>query len=361
MIAVVGGKSLWYATRGTGIVTLLLLTVSLVIGIVTSVRFETREWPRVVIAAMHRNISLVAVVFVTLHVVTTVQDSFAPIHYLDALIPFRSPYRTVWLGLGAVAVDLLLALIITSVVRARLGYRTWRAVHWIAYACWPIAFMHALGTGSDARDGWMVVLGALMFASVVASIVWRFAAVHRPAGAAAWAAGATAIVVAVAIPLWALGGPLQAGWAHTSHPVTRAAVVRTTVPPSAASDAAEAQGFTASFDGTRRLGTVASDGRVTITIAGALSTRTPLRLEIELHGIAVGDGVSLQIGDVHLGPPGTHRWNGHVDALVGSHIDALVTNAKGAHLALSMDLAIDRGAGTVTGTVTARPTSGGRG
>ena len=169
MIAATGGKAFWYATRGTGVVSLILLTASVVLGIVTSIRLEARGWPRYVIELVHKNVSLLVVVFLGLHIVTTVQDGYVPIHYLDALIPFRSPYRTFWLGLGTVAFDLLVALVVTSLLRVRLGYRSWRFVHWFAYVCWPFAFVHALGTGSDARYGWSVVLDLAMLAAVVAS------------------------------------------------------------------------------------------------------------------------------------------------------------------------------------------------
>ncbi len=115
--------------------------------------------PRFLVQGLHRNLTLLAVVFVFAHVVTTIADGFAPIGLQDAIFPFLSPYRPIWLGLGTVAFDLLLALTITSLVRARLGLKTWRAVHWLAYASWPIALVHSFGTGSDARVGWMALLG----------------------------------------------------------------------------------------------------------------------------------------------------------------------------------------------------------
>lgn len=169
-------KLLWYTTRGTGIVCLLLLTASVVLGVVTSVRFETRRWPRFVIVGLHRNISLLIVAFVAIHVATTVIDGFVRISYIDAVIPFRSPYRTFWLGLGAIAFDLIAALSITSVVRARLGYKAWRAVHWSAYACWPIALIHGLGTGTDRHELWMWVIDGLALLCVLAAVGWRIAA-----------------------------------------------------------------------------------------------------------------------------------------------------------------------------------------
>ena len=151
---------MWYATRGTGVVSLILLTAIVCLGVAGVRRLGSRQWPRHLVAGLHRNLTLVALVFLALHIATTVLDGFAPIALQDAVVPFGSAYRPVWLGLGAVAFDLLLALTITSLLRGRFGFRTWRLFHWLAYAAWPIALVHALGTGSDGRVGWMQVLGA---------------------------------------------------------------------------------------------------------------------------------------------------------------------------------------------------------
>src|SRR5205823_6374706 len=104
---------------------------------------------------------------------TSVLDSFAPIKLIDAVIPFASAYRPQWMGFGAVALDVLIALVITSLVRRRLGYRTWRAVHWLAYASWPVAVLHGLGTGSDTKIWWMLGLTGACVAAVSAAILLR--------------------------------------------------------------------------------------------------------------------------------------------------------------------------------------------
>ncbi|HTW12336.1 MAG TPA: ferric reductase-like transmembrane domain-containing protein, partial [Solirubrobacteraceae bacterium] len=117
-------------------VALVLLTLAVVLGIADVSRLQSERWPRFIVDGVHRRVSMLSVAFVVVHIATTVLDGYVPVGWLDAVIPFRSPYRTVWLGLGAVAFDLLLAVIITSLLRARVGYRSWRAVHWLAYACW---------------------------------------------------------------------------------------------------------------------------------------------------------------------------------------------------------------------------------
>jgi sulfoxide reductase heme-binding subunit YedZ len=167
------GPVLWYLTRGSGAVTLLLLTAAVVLGITTRTHRAGLRWPRFVTAGLHRNVSLLVVVFLAVHVATTVIDGYAPIGWLDALVPFRSAYRPLLLGLGALAADLLLALVVTSLLRRRIGQRGWRAVHRLAYACWPVAFVHGLGVGSDTGQAWMLVLDACAAAAVGAAVVWR--------------------------------------------------------------------------------------------------------------------------------------------------------------------------------------------
>jgi len=148
-IALNSTTPLWYTTRATGLVAMVLLTLSMVFGLLSSVGYQRPGLPRFVTVGLHRNASLLALAFTAAHVITTVIDSYVHIPVQDAFIPFISSYRPLWLGLGAVASDLLLALTITSLLRSRMGLRTWRAVHWTAYACWPIALLHGLGTGTD--------------------------------------------------------------------------------------------------------------------------------------------------------------------------------------------------------------------
>ena len=164
----------WYLTRGSGAVTLILLTITVALGIANVQRVRTATVPRFALQALHRNVSLLAVAFLVVHVATTLLDSYVPIHLVDAIIPFGATYRPFWLGLGAVASDMVLALVLTSLVRGRLGYRAWRATHWLAYASWPIALLHSIGTGSDAGATWMVVIliacAAVMATAVIARI-----------------------------------------------------------------------------------------------------------------------------------------------------------------------------------------------
>lgn len=165
--------ALWYLGRGSGVVTLLLLTVSVVLGIGTRSGRPAPWLPRFAVAALHRNTSLLATVFLVLHVVLLLFDPYAQLDVLDTVVPFLAGYAPFWVGLGTLALDLLLALVVTSLLRHRIGHRTWRAVHWTAYACWPVALVHALGSGTDAGTGWFLVLAGFCAVAVAGAVAWR--------------------------------------------------------------------------------------------------------------------------------------------------------------------------------------------
>jgi len=167
------GPGLWYATRATGLVTLLMLTASVLLGLLVAGRFSSQRWPRFLTQGLHRNISLLVLVFLVLHVGTTVLDSYTSIPLSAAFVPFASAYKTGWLSLGAVALDLLVALVVTSLARNRLGYRTWRRLHWLAYACWPVAVAHGLGIGTDRSVTWVISLTLGCIGCVCAATAWR--------------------------------------------------------------------------------------------------------------------------------------------------------------------------------------------
>jgi predicted ferric reductase len=173
------GPGLWYATRAAGLVTLLLLTASVLLGVMTAGRFSSDRWPRFLSVGLHRNISLLVLVFLALHVGTTVLDTFVSIPLTAMFVPFVSSYKTFWLGLGAIALDLLLALVATSLLRGRLGHRAWRRVHWLAYACWPIGLAHGLGIGTDRDATWVFAMTVGCAAAVAGAATWRLVTAVR--------------------------------------------------------------------------------------------------------------------------------------------------------------------------------------
>lgn len=163
----------WYLMRATGTVSLLLLTLVVALGIATSTRLRPRGVPMYVTTTVHRNAALLAVVFLGIHVVAAVIDPMASVRLVAVVVPFTSAWAPLWVGLGALALDLVAALVVTSLVRRRLPHRVWRGVHWAAYAAWPLALSHGLGAGTDRATGWMRGVDALCVAVVGAALAWR--------------------------------------------------------------------------------------------------------------------------------------------------------------------------------------------
>ena len=164
---------LWYTTRGAGAVSMILLSAVVILGVLSSVRFQSAGWPRFLTPALHRNLALMTLVFLALHIVTAVVDPFTHLGWLTAVVPFSSYYRTFWLGLGTIAFELLAAVVVTSLLRGLIGQVAWRAIHWLAYASWPVAVIHGFGTGTDALSAWFMVLSIVSVGAVAIAIVYR--------------------------------------------------------------------------------------------------------------------------------------------------------------------------------------------
>ena len=217
MIGAAGPTPLWYAARSTGYVSLYLLTAVLVLGILTSMRWAGRDWPRFLSQAVHRNLSLMVLVFLLIHILASIIDPFAGITVLNTVAPFTGSYRPVWLGLGVVSMELLVALVVTSLLRHRIGFRAWRLIHWAAYACWPLAILHTLGTGTDVKAVWAGVSTLACVGAVVLAIAWRL---FGGEGRVALPLRLTAVTVTAAATIalfgFAAAGPLHSGWARAA-------------------------------------------------------------------------------------------------------------------------------------------------
>ena len=366
MIATTGPTTLWYLSRGTGVVSLLLLTAAVVLGVAGPLRAR----PRVLLAGLHRTIPLLAIAFVVAHVLTTLADGYAPIGVKDAILPFLSPYRPIWLGLGTVAFDLLLALVATSLLRARIGLRGWRAVHWLAYASWPVALVHGLGTGSDAKSGWLLVLSAICTLAVAVAIVLRVLQTPGVEGGRRVVVLGVVPAVVLVLFVWAKTGPLQRGWAlRAGTPVSLipsaargpSSAAKTASPPVQQRAPSTPLPYTATVSGSLAQSQPNSSGIATVQIDARTSGPVAGRLRATLYGIPLENGgLSMQSSDVAYATAGSAAaYRGPVVALEGTHITAVVAAAGGRHLRLELDLRIDSSSGSVGGTLRVHH-SGGR-
>ena len=175
MTAITHGTALWYASRATGVVSLLLLTLVVILGIAVNRQGRLPGLPSFAVTGLHRSLSLLSVLFIGAHIATAVIDPYVSIRVAAVVIPFVSAYQPFWLGLGAVAVDLTAALIITSLARARMPRRAWRGIHWLAYAAWPVAFVHGIGASPDLRSGGLRLVAIACALAVGGAGLWRVA------------------------------------------------------------------------------------------------------------------------------------------------------------------------------------------
>ncbi len=350
--------ALWFATRGFGVVSLLMLTAIVALGVAGVTRWRSTRWPRFAVVGLHRNLSLLVLVFIGLHVLTTVLDGYAPISIVSAVVPFGSPYRPIWLGLGAVALDLLLALVVTSLVRARIGYRRWRAVHWLAYASWPVALVHGLGTGTDARLVWLQIVTVVCVASVVAAVLWRVGAGRVTVGART-ASVVAALGVPFVIGAWYLSGPAQHGW--SSRAGTPSSLLASKAPAAPVTSTVAAVVPTRTFDGTftgHVTQSSSTSGLVLVNISGSTSGGSAGVLWIRLQGQPIaGGGVSMTASGASYGPRSSpDAYVGKIVALQGTRID-LSLAGRSQKLSLVLNLQLDSSTGAATGTVHGVPES----
>jgi sulfoxide reductase heme-binding subunit YedZ len=351
-LAAAGTPALWYLSRGSGAVSLILLSSATVLGIVDQRRWRSARWPRFTMHGLHRWVSLFAVSFLAVHIASAVLDSFAPIRLVDALIPFIGSYRPLWLGLGALAFDLLVAVAVTSLLKKRIGQRSWRAVHWLSYVAWPVAVVHGLGTGSDVKSAWLLAITALCVSAVwVAVFVRVIVAPARPRLAGLGALAAVPLLVLV----WLPQGPLAKGWARRAGTPERLLLTRDVTGRSSARRSPPAERFSVPFSGY--LGGSVSEstepsGLAKIDLSMRVTGGAQAAADVVLEGPpAASGGVSVQTSRVTLGPASDPtRYSGRVVALDGGHLVADVRNRAGDSLRADFRIVLEerRVRGTVS-------------
>ncbi len=179
MSGINSSTALWYMSRATGVVALLLLTAVMLLGLLVTRQGRLPGLPRFAVSGLHRNLSLLATAFVAVHVLSAVTDGYVNIPITAALVPLASHYERLWLGLGAVSFDLMLAAVVTSLLRRHLSRKAWRVVHLTAYVSWPVAWLHSVFSSSDLRHGLLFYLAVACAVAVIAAALWRVSAAGK--------------------------------------------------------------------------------------------------------------------------------------------------------------------------------------
>jgi hypothetical protein len=344
----------WDSARAGGLAAYVLLSLAVAIGLILRNRWQSERWPRWVTNELHGYVSLLALVFLALHVLAVAVDPFTRFGVAELLVPLASHYRPVWMGLGIVALYLLLAVWLTTLLRRRIGHQAWRRVHGLAFAVYAAATVHGLGAGTDTRTFWATAL----YATSVTLVCWLTArrllvpvgTGARPHPFVAAAVGAGLLGAAV----WAVTGPYAAHRGRDVPPLRSAAEA----PPGQQTAHAPRLSplvrppFSARFTGRVAVEPMDRNGRITVRIHGALSGGTRDHLEILLHGVPLDDGgVLMEQSRVRMGTTSA-LYQGKVTALQGTALVASVRSPR-QRLRLGIDLSLTtdgQASGSVRGT-----------
>jgi sulfoxide reductase heme-binding subunit YedZ len=206
---IAAGAVTWYAARAGGLVAFVLLTATVLLGLMLSGRARLRSWPRFAVEEVHRFVGILTGVFVVVHGLALLADRYYTFRPVDLLVPGSAPYRPLATALGVVAAELLAALAITNHYRARIPYAVWRRLHFLNFAVWGLALVHGIAAGTDAASAWGLALYAGAGGAVTGATVWRALAARSPDGWSLRLWPGTAAVVAAELIVALAVGPLH--------------------------------------------------------------------------------------------------------------------------------------------------------
>jgi hypothetical protein len=349
----------WEIARAGGLMAYGLLTASVVIGLIVSLKWRSPRWTRFISTELHRFVTLLALVFTVLHTITVAIDPFIKFTPVEVLVPFVSHYRPLWIGLGIVAAYLMVAIYLSDRIRSRVGYGWWRRFHYLSFAVFVLALLHGLGTGSDTRTPWATGMYAASVILVVALLSVR---AFPPKGERTHPLEFALVLAAlIAAGYWAWQGPLQSGWNTVANndngSGNGSAVVTTSAPPSAGPGEASSQPsaspgrpqpFSDQLSGTL---TQVADGTVVLS-AKLVATGDQLTLQFPNPQ---GGQLSAQGATVSLLAPNGDSCSGPVQSLDRSGLVAACQGAStGSVWLLRLALAVADG-GAVQGSIRATP------
>ena len=272
----------WYAARAAGVVAYVLLTAVVLVGVTLAGRVKLATWPKFAVTDLHRFGSLLVGVFVGLHVLTIALDTYTPFSVTQLAVPFTSSYRPVWVAIGIVSTELLIAVAVTNALRSRIPYRWWRRAHFGTFLVWAGATVHGIGAGTDSRALWLTAIYVVSVASVLGALVWRIFA-RRVAPLPLGGLAAVAAAAGAAMTL-AVGALPHGGKAHHAVAVAR-------VPTS----------VTDTFSGSITQQDGAAASLVSVVGTGTGSRSVAVRIDLVTADGQTIDSSSLQVKDVATG------------------------------------------------------------
>ena len=352
----------WDSVRASGFTAYLLLSASVVLGLLLSLRWSSKRWPRLITNDMHNFVTLLAIAFGMVHGVLAWLDPFTRFHLAEVLVPLASHYRPLWMAFGIVALYLAMALVLSTWLRPWIGYKLWRALHVAAFLAFAFTTLHGLGTGSDTRTAWGATIYGVSILAVLSLTTWRLV---RPAGKRARprpALAALSSAAAVVLALWAWSGPFKAGWnAIANNGLGSGARIALAAPAPAATMPAS---FTSAFSGAMQVGQGQGQdgfgddggGSVDVSITATLTGKPGGALAVLVVGQQTYGGVAIQKSQVILyAADGTEAYTGTITGTQGQDLIARVKPVSGKGGARVLTIGWQGQGQSVTGEVTSRP------
>lgn len=368
MLGVVSISPLWYISRSAGFVGLALLGIIGVLGIITAGNFNFKRGARFIAPEVHRSLSLLAVVVLAIHVSAAVFDKYSHIGLKDAFIPFFAQYRHIWVGLGAIAIDLGVAVVVTSLLRVRMGYKSWKLFHWASYPIFGLSIIHGLGTGSDSSLLFAKVIYLVVGGSLVAAVLIRLFSLKEQIIARRFVLFGTSFAVPLVIISWAFVGPFTPTWPHRaqgglSQAVTTPAGVGVGASAIKGSSAPTtstlpklqiSSGYSSGWSGQLDESPANSQGEIALRLFGPLSKSPGYKLSIVLIGFPQDGGVSMASSIVEVASNGgSVLYKGTVTSLNGTTVVCSVSDASGSTVTVTAALNLASSGSSFNGTVTA--------
>ena len=182
LFAIDSVQLLWYITRAAGLTAYVLLWLSVVWGLAVSSKIFDGLLHRMFTYDYHQFISLLAIGFIILHIVVLMADRYLPYTLAQVLVPFMSPYRPLWVGIGVIGFYLTLLVTITFYLRSRIGSKAFRAIHVSSLLAYLGATVHGFFSGTDSSLLTTQLIYAGTFLTVIfLTVYWLIVAAQRKA------------------------------------------------------------------------------------------------------------------------------------------------------------------------------------
>lgn len=175
------GHLWWLASRSSGIVAMLLLTYTMLVGLMMGGKLVQRLAGRPGKGALaikrlletHEYASLAALIAIGVHGATLLGDAYMHPSVSQIAVPFNSDYRNFYTGIGIIAGYLSAALGLSFYVRKHIGVARWKKLHRYTVVAYVLALGHTLGAGTDAASEWFQVPLLASAALVALTFIWR--------------------------------------------------------------------------------------------------------------------------------------------------------------------------------------------